>query len=165
MYCRNCGKQIEGDREYCEECENALNAQKREESVEQTPQVINVSENPNPIVENNPSNNTNAGNTTTSTVAQNTNAQNANTQNVQNTTVVTKSKSKIAGGLFGIFLGAFGVHNFYLGYTGKAVAQLLITLLSCGALSVVSAIWGFIEGVLILAGEIKTDADGKPLSE
>lgn len=33
-------------------------------------------------------------------------------------------KSKIAAGLLGIFLGCFGVHNFYLGYTGKAVAQL-----------------------------------------
>ena len=45
------------------------------------------------------------------------------------------AKSKIAAGLLGIFLGAFGVHNFYLGYTGKAIAQLLITLLSCGVLS------------------------------
>lgn len=45
------------------------------------------------------------------------------------------AKSKIAAGLLGIFLGAFGVHNFYLGYTGKAVAQLLITILSCGVLS------------------------------
>lgn len=42
------------------------------------------------------------------------------------------AKSKIAAGLLGIFLGYFGVHNFYLGYTGKAVAQLLITLLTCG---------------------------------
>ena len=35
------------------------------------------------------------------------------------------AKSKIAAGLLGIFLGTFGVHNFYLGNTGKAVAQLL----------------------------------------
>ena len=56
-------------------------------------------------------------------------------------------KSKIAAGLLGIFLGCFGVHNFYLGYTGKAVAQLLITVLSCGILSFASAIWGLIEGI------------------
>lgn len=37
-------------------------------------------------------------------------------------------KSKMAAGLLGIFLGGLGVHNFYLGYTGKAVAQLLISL-------------------------------------
>ncbi len=74
-------------------------------------------------------------------------------------------KSKIAAGLFGIFLGAFGVHNFYLGYTGKAIAQLLITVLSCFMLSVVSEVWGLIEGILILTGSINTDAQGNPLKE
>ena len=75
------------------------------------------------------------------------------------------AKSKMAAGLLGIFLGAFGVHNFYLGYTGKAVAQLLITVLSCFMLSEVSAIWGLIEGIMILCGNINTDADGNPLAE
>lgn len=75
------------------------------------------------------------------------------------------AKSKLAAGLFGIFLGAFGVHNFYLGFTGKAVAQLLITVLSCGILSPVSAIWGLIEGIMILTGSIATDANGVPLKD
>ena len=61
-------------------------------------------------------------------------------------------KSKMAAGLLGIFLGAFGVHNFYLGYTGKAVAQLLISVLSCGVLAVASEIWGLVEGIQILTG-------------
>lgn len=74
-----------------------------------------------------------------------------------------QAKSKIAGGLLGIFLGCFGVHNFYLGYTGKAIGQLLITVLSCGILSPISAIWGLIEGILILTGSINTDADGNEL--
>ncbi len=75
------------------------------------------------------------------------------------------AKSKMAAGLLGIFLGALGVHNFYLGYTGRAVAQLLITILSCGILSVVSAVWGLIEGIMILSGSINTDANGKPLTD
>lgn len=75
------------------------------------------------------------------------------------------SKSKIAAGLLGIFLGAFGVHNFYLGFNGKAVAQLLITMLSCGILSVVSSIWGLIEGIMILTGNINTDANGNALQD
>lgn len=75
------------------------------------------------------------------------------------------AKSKMAAGLLGIFLGAIGVHNFYLGYTGKAVAQLLITVLSCGILSVVSAVWGLIEGIMILSGSINTDANGNPLTD
>lgn len=89
------------------------------------------------------------------------------TENVvnQNTTTEQPQKSKMAAGLFGIFLGAFGVHNFYLGYTGKAIAQLLITLLSCFTLSIVSEIWGLIEGILILTGSMNTDANGNPLKD
>lgn len=74
-------------------------------------------------------------------------------------------KSKVTAGVLGILLGVFGVHNFYLGYTGKAVAQLLLTLLSCGALSFVSAIWGFVEGIMVLTGAINKDGKGLPLKE
>ena len=74
-----------------------------------------------------------------------------------------QGKSKMAAGLLGIFLGCFGVHNFYLGYTGKAVGQLLITVLSCFFLSPVSAIWGLIEGIMILSGSINTGAEGNDL--
>lgn len=77
-------------------------------------------------------------------------------------------KSKIAAGILGIFLGSFGIHNFYLGYTSKAVAQLLLTLVGwilCGMGPVVASIWGFIEGILILVGSINQDADGNYLSD
>lgn len=90
------------------------------------------------------------------------NLDNKNMSTIDNNVIL---KSKIAAGLFGIFLGSFGVHNFYLGYTGKAVVQLLITLLSCGLFSPISAIWGLIEGILILAGDINKDAEGNPLGE
>lgn len=59
-------------------------------------------------------------------------------------------KNKIAAGVLGILLGAFGIHNFYLGYNGKGLVQLLITVLSFGFLSFISATWGLIEGILIL---------------
>ncbi len=75
----------------------------------------------------------------------------------------------MAAGLLGILLGAFGVHNFYLGFTGKAVAQLLITVLSLGMLSFVSAIWGLVEGIMILTAQPGTpnafDASGVPLTQ
>lgn len=77
-------------------------------------------------------------------------------------------KSKMAAGLLGIFLGGLGIHNFYLGYTGKAIAQLLISLLSLGFLAIISGIWGLIEGILILTAQPGTpwslDARGVPLS-
>ncbi|WP_045076518.1 TM2 domain-containing protein [Psychromicrobium lacuslunae] len=76
-------------------------------------------------------------------------------------------KSKIAAGLLGIFLGSLGIHNFYLGFTGKAVAQLLISLLSLGILAPLVAIWGLIEGILILVGSsgFQADAKGVPLRD
>ena len=77
----------------------------------------------------------------------------------------SQSKSKIAAGLLAIFLGSLGVHNFYLGFTGKAIAQLLISILSCGTLSWASAIWGLIEGILILTGSMNVDSDGNPLKD
>ena len=61
-------------------------------------------------------------------------------------------KSKIVAGLLGLFLGTLGVHNFYLGYTGKAVTQLLLTLIGWIILigPIISGIWSLIEAVLIL---------------
>lgn len=76
-----------------------------------------------------------------------------------------EQKSKMAAGLLGIFLGGFGVHNFYLGNTGKALAQLLITVLTCGFGSFISGIWGLIEGIMILSGSIDTDGKGVPLKD
>ena len=73
---------------------------------------------------------------------------------------VGEQKSKMTAGLLGIFLGGFGVHNFYLGYTGKAIGQIALTC--CFGLG---AIWGLIEGILILTGSINKDAKGIPLKD
>lgn len=77
------------------------------------------------------------------------------------------AKSKLVAGLLGILIGSLGVHNFYLGYTKRAVTQLLLTLLSCGALSVISGVWALVEGIFYLTGHenYTTDADGRPLGE
>ena len=82
-------------------------------------------------------------------------------------TVRPDSKSKIAAGILGILLGVFGVHNFYLGYTGKAIAQVLLGTVGCciGIGPIVSGIWGLVEGIMILCGNIKTDAKGVPLKD
>lgn len=71
-----------------------------------------------------------------------------------------EQKSKLVAGLLGIFLGGLGAHNFYLGYTKKAIAQILLSF--CFG---IGAIWGFIEGIMILAGSINEDAKGVPLKE
>ncbi len=81
------------------------------------------------------------------------------------------TRSKIVAGLLGIFLGAFGVHNFYLGNTGKAVGQLLLTIF--GAILIVgpiiSGIWGLVEGIYILGSHPGShwhqDGDGLQLQD
>ena len=86
-------------------------------------------------------------------------------------------KSKVAAGLLGIFLGQFGVHNFYLGNTGKAVGQLVGTIVGYMLLIVIIgifiiagiSIWALIEGILILSAQPGSypwgvDARGVPLS-
>ena len=72
-----------------------------------------------------------------------------------------EQKSKLVAGLLGIFLGGFGIHNFYLGNNKRGVIQIIVTLVTCG----IGAIWGFVEGIMILVGHINTDASGRPLKD
>lgn len=95
-------------------------------------------------------------------------ANNGNSEQTHTTYTNSVQKSKVCAGLLGIFLGCFGVHNFYLGFTGKGVAQLLLTLLGwvlCGLGPIAAGIWGLIEGIMLLTGSIDKDASGNPLGE
>lgn len=72
------------------------------------------------------------------------------------------AKSRVIAGLLGLFFGGFGVHRFYLGYSGLGVVQILVTVCTCG----LGALWGFIEGIQILTETCGwTDAAGRPLQE
>jgi TM2 domain-containing membrane protein YozV len=65
--------------------------------------------------------------------------------------VQPQQRERVAYVLLGVFLGLLGVHNFYAGYTGRAVAQLLVTLL-VGWLVVpllAVAIWNVVEVVTV----------------
>lgn len=76
-------------------------------------------------------------------------------------TQTQEGKSRLAAGLFGLFLGWIGIHRFYLGYVGIGVVQIIVTFVTFG----VGGLWGFIEGIVILAGGWKNDAKGIPLKE
>ena len=60
------------------------------------------------------------------------------------------SNRKLAAGLLAIFLGAFGIHKFVLGYTTPAVIMLLVSLLTCGVGGFVMGVIGLIEGIIYL---------------
>lgn len=81
----------------------------------------------------------------------------------------SQQKSKIAAGLFGIFLGGLGIHNFYLGNKDRGLIQILVFtiagIFTCGIASTAMSIWGLIEGIMILTGSINTDANGVPLKD
>ena len=77
---------------------------------------------------------------------------------------VSSEKSKVAAGLLGIFLGGFGAHKFYLGYTQEAVIMLVACILGIllsffviGFFVVLGvSVVGLIEGIIYLT---KSDAD------
>ena len=109
----------------------------------------------------------NCGNIIGSAQPQSSNTNNQGSSN-QNYTGNGQQKSKLAAGLLGIFVGSLGVHNFYLGYQSKAIAQLLLTLvgwIACGIGPVIASIWGLVEGIMILTGSINKDASGQPLGQ
>ncbi len=150
MFCKMCGKEIPDGQELCNECAtkntNTTNTTNSETTSEANPGAQNVNQD-----------NTNS-NTQNATVINNNQANNN-----------PQAKSKLVGGLLGIFLGAFGVHNFYLGFTTKAVVQLLVSLvgglITCGIATVAIQIWGLVEGIMILCGNVQTDANGVPLKD
>jgi TM2 domain-containing membrane protein YozV len=68
-----------------------------------------------------------------------------------------KSKDKIAAGLLAIFLGGFGVHKFYLGFTGPGLVYLLtntigfaVTWLLLFIPNLVLGVIAIVEGIIYL---------------
>mgnify|MGYP005831232921 CR=1 FL=1 len=61
-------------------------------------------------------------------------------------------KSRITAALLAFFLGIFGVHKFYLGYTSAGVIQLILSFVTCGFVGIIP----FIEFIIYL---IKSDEE------
>ncbi len=66
-------------------------------------------------------------------------------------------KTKLVAGLLQVIL-PLGIGRMYMGQTGLGVAQLLVTIFTCG----LGAIWPFIDGIMILAGNPR-DGHGRPM--
>ncbi len=68
-------------------------------------------------------------------------------------------KSKVVAGVLQLVL-PFGVGRFYTGHIGIGVAQLAVSILTCG----IGCIWPWVDGVLMLMGNVP-DAQGRPLRD
>jgi hypothetical protein len=68
-------------------------------------------------------------------------------------------KSRLIATFLALFLGATGVHRFYLGFYKLGLIQLAVTVLTQGY----GVVWGFVEAILLFAGHIHKDAKGRPL--
>jgi TM2 domain-containing membrane protein YozV len=58
--------------------------------------------------------------------------------------VAPNGKTKVAAGLFAIFLGGIGMHKFYLGRVGQGIVYLLFCW------TFIPSVIGFIEGIIYL---------------
>lgn len=74
-------------------------------------------------------------------------------------------RSRTTAGLLGIFLGGLGAHRFYLGHVGIGIAQLVLSILTSPFCIPLGAVWGFVEGIVILSRGINTDSRGVPLRD
>jgi TM2 domain-containing membrane protein YozV len=66
---------------------------------------------------------------------------------------IAGADNKLAAGICGILLGAFGVHKFILGYTNEGVIMLVTSLVGfalCGIPTAVISIIGLVEGIIYL---------------
>lgn len=74
-------------------------------------------------------------------------------------------KSRVAAALLAFMFGTFGVHNFYLGNTGRGVTQLLFSTLGIiflGLGPIVSLVWCWYEGIQLFRDAVPTDGHGVP---
>jgi TM2 domain-containing membrane protein YozV len=67
-----------------------------------------------------------------------------------------QSTNRILAGVFGMLLGALGIHKFILGYTSAGIIMLIVTIATCGYGGIVMGIIGFVEGIIYLT---KSDAE------
>lgn len=74
--------------------------------------------------------------------------------NLVNTT--DTPKNRVVYILLALFLGCFGIHNFYAGYIGRGLAQLLITVLLFWLIVPLLVVW-----IWVIVEMIVIDKDAK----
>jgi TM2 domain-containing membrane protein YozV len=63
---------------------------------------------------------------------------------------IVNNTNRIAAGVCGIFLGAFGIHKFILGYQKEGLTMLLVTICTLGCAYPIMHVIGLVEGIIYL---------------
>lgn len=147
MYCKNCGKQLDANAAVCTQCGFASGT------------GVNYCQNCGAQVTPGQAFCVGCGASLNSVY----NQTNANSD--------PTAKSRLVAGLLAIFLGSLGIHNFYLGYTNRALVQLLVSIIggmvTCGVATLAIEIWALVEGIFYLTQHdgYTADASGKSLKD
>lgn len=72
-----------------------------------------------------------------------------------------EQKSKLVAVLLAFFLGGFGIHDFYLGYTKYGIIKIVLTV--CTGFG--GGIWALIDFIRLLTGSLSADANGVELKK
>ena len=83
-----------------------------------------------------------------------------------------KPRRRFTTALLAFTVGMFGIHNFYLGYMRRALLQLTLSVISLAILlllqfglvagvPIFTFVWACFEGVKVVIGNTRVDADGK----
>lgn len=72
-----------------------------------------------------------------------------------------EAKSKLVAVLLAFFLGGFGIHDFYLGYTKFGIIKIVLTVCT----GVGGSIWALVDFIRLLTGSLDKDANSVPLKK
>lgn len=82
------------------------------------------------------------------------------TAHSHSTAMLKSDRSRVLAGLLNL-IPPGGIGRMYLGYAAYGVIQMLLTIVTCGFLY----LWSLIDGILMLAGNLKYDGYGRVLDE
>lgn len=156
--CKRCGKAMDSVFNVCPYC--GLNVVDMGNESEQSSQPQNDQQNENAYAHQNGCAQTNQGTSYNGGYYQ----QNYYPPNTGYTPAPRPQRSAYIAAFLAIFGGMFGLHNFYLDNTKRAITQLVISLvgmvLTFGIATIAIEVWAVTEGLKILKGEINTDGTG-----
>lgn len=140
MFCEKCGRMLGEDDKYCPLC--GMSVPERENI-----NRVNIYED---IGENKTADRSGCVNNRFNSTFGTASSENSDVIECVAANGEVRFKSRMTAGFLQVFLGCLGVGRFYMGNVGMGIAQIAVTVVTCG---VGGVIWGFCDGISILCGK------------